>query len=137
VVLGVMGLLGIPVNMATVLIAGVAVGLAVDDTIHFINAYRSSLGSGNDKFAASREALVGVGLRMTMTSAILIGSFTWMGLSNFMPTAQFGLLSSLTIIIALVADVALLPVLLTQGYRVPITPHKTQQWSSTVAERSE
>jgi predicted RND superfamily exporter protein len=112
IVLGLMGLLDIPVNMATVLIAGIAVGLAVDDTIHFVHAYRTSLQSGNTPQQASEHATVGVGLRMVMTSLILVGAFASMGLSDFLPTSQFGLLSSLTITLALAADLTLLPVLL-------------------------
>jgi predicted RND superfamily exporter protein len=119
-VLGLMGLLGIPVNMATVLIAGIAVGLAVDDTIHFVIGYQESRRRNQDRATASREAMVGVGLRMVMTSVILVGAFAGMGFSDFMPTSQFGLLSSLTIILALAADLALLPVLLASLPRVTL-----------------
>ena len=111
-VLGLMGLWNIPVNIATVLIAGIAVGLAVDDTIHFVYAYQKSRQRGYDRGKASEEALVDVGLRMVMTSFILVGSFAAMGLSDFMPTSQFGLLSSFTVVLALVADLTLLPVVL-------------------------
>jgi predicted RND superfamily exporter protein len=116
-VLGLMGLWGIPVNMATVLIAGIAVGLAVDDTIHFVHAYRESRRRGKDRSKACEQAVVGVGLKMVMTSVILVGAFAGMGLSDFMPTAQFGLLSSLTIVLALVADLTLLPVILSWRHR--------------------
>ena len=116
-VLGVMGLWGIPVNMATVLIAGIAVGLAVDDTIHFVHAYRQSRQRGEDRSKACEQAVVGVGLQMVLTSVILVGAFSIMGLSDFMPTSQFGLLSSLTIILALVADLTLLPVILSWRHR--------------------
>ncbi|UCD23062.1 MAG: MMPL family transporter, partial [Gemmatimonadota bacterium] len=110
-VLGLMGLLHIPVNLATVLIAGIAVGLAVDDTIHFMHAFQESRRQGNERRSASEHAIVGVGLRMVVTSLILVGSFASMGFSNFTPTSQFGLLSSLTIGLALAADLALLPAL--------------------------
>jgi predicted RND superfamily exporter protein len=116
-VLGLMGLWGIPVNMATVLIAGIAVGLAVDDTIHFVHAYRESRQRGKDRSKACEQAVVDVGLKMVMTSLILVGAFATMGLSDFMPTSQFGLLSSLTIILALVADLTLLPVILSWRHR--------------------
>ena len=112
-VLGLMGLLDIPVNMATVLIAGIAVGLAVDDTIHFVHAYHASRGTGADRHAACERAMVDVGLRIVMTSLVLVGAFAGMGLSDFMPTSQFGLLSSLTVVLALAADMALLPTVLT------------------------
>ncbi|UCC74383.1 MAG: MMPL family transporter, partial [Gemmatimonadota bacterium] len=135
-VLGLMGLLGIPVNMATVLIAGIAVGLAVDDTIHFVIAYQTSRRESCDSATASQEAMVGVGLRMVMTSVILVGAFAGMGLSDFMPTSQFGLLSSLTIILALAADLALLPVLLALLARVTLWQPGTDRWSRAFTERS-
>lgn len=116
-VMGLMGLWNIPVNMATVLIAGIAVGLAVDDTIHFVHAYQESRLRGKDRRKACEGALMGVGWRMVMTSVILVGSFASMGLSDFMPTSQFGLLSSLTIVLALVADLTLLPVILSWRQR--------------------
>ncbi len=111
-VLGLMGLLNVPVNMATVLIAGIAVGLAVDDTIHFVFAYQRSRQRGEDHRTAAEHAAVRVGPRMVMTSLILVGAFACMGFSDFMPTSLFGLLSSLTILLALVADLTLLPVVL-------------------------
>jgi len=120
VVLGLMGLWHIPVNLATVLIAGIAVGLAVDDTIHYVHAYQERRRRGMERALACEDALSEVGLRMVMTSLILVGGFAIMGLSDFMPTSEFGLLSSLTILLALAADVALLPVVLAWRRRVPV-----------------
>jgi predicted RND superfamily exporter protein len=111
-VLGLMGWMGIPVNLATVLIAGIAVGLAVDDTIHMVHAFQGERWRGRDRRRATEAALHAVTPRLVMTSCILVGSFGVMGVSDFMPTAQFGLLSSLTIVLALAADAALLPVVL-------------------------
>jgi uncharacterized protein len=111
-VLGVMGLTGIPLNMATVLIAGIAVGLAVDDTVHFVHAWQSHRTQGVEAPAACEAAMAEVGPRLVMTSAILVGSFGAMAASAFMPTAHFGLLSSLTILLALVADITVLPIVL-------------------------
>jgi predicted RND superfamily exporter protein len=119
-VLGLMGLWHIPVNLATVLIAGIAVGLAVDDTIHYVHAYQERRRRGMERAPACEDALSEVGLRMVMTSLILVGGFAIMGLSDFMPTSEFGLLSSLTILLALAADVALLPVVLAWRRRAPV-----------------
>jgi len=113
-VLGLMGLLNVPVNIATVLIAGIAVGLAVDDTIHLVHAYQDLRRRGRDARSACEEAVAAVGVRMVVTSLILIGSFASMGFSNFLPTSQFGLLSSLTIALALLVDLTLLPVVLSR-----------------------
>ena len=128
-VLGLMGFWGIPVNLATVLIAGIAVGLAVDDTIHFVHEYQMLRRAGADRAGATETAMKGVGVRMVVTSCILVGSFAIMGLSDFLPTAQFGLLSSLTIVVALLADLALLPALLSWTPRLAVIP----AWSGSVA----
>jgi predicted RND superfamily exporter protein len=118
-VLGLMGLWQIPLNMATVLIAGIAVGLAVDDTIHIVHSWQAHRQEGVDPWTACDVALAEVGVRMVMTSVILVGSFAAMGFSDFMPTAQFGLLSSLTILLALAADLTLLPIVLTWRHAAP------------------
>jgi len=108
-ILGLMGWLGVPVTLATVLIAGIALGLAVDDTVHFVIAFRRRLAVGSDRSTAVRESLVTVGERMIVTSLILAGGFSVMAFSDFMPTASFGMFTALTILIALVADLTLLP----------------------------
>lgn len=118
-VLGLMGLWTIPVNVATVLIAGIAVGLAVDNTIHFVHAFQALRRRGERRETASAMAMAEVGLRMVMTSLILVGGFAIMGLSDFMPTSEFGLLSSLTAVLALAVDLALVPVVLSWRRRVP------------------
>ena len=115
IVLGLMGVLEIPVNLATVLIAGIAVGIAVDDTIHYVHAWQLARRAGADRRDAVGAATSLLSGRMVATSVILIGAFLVMGLSDFLPTAQFGLLSSLTILLALAADLALVPVLLAWG----------------------
>jgi len=112
VVLGVMGWWGISLNLATVLIAGIAVGLAVDDSIHLVHAWRLTRLSGDDAAAACDNAMRVVGPQLVMTSVVVLGAFATLGLSDFMPTAQFGILSSVTVIVALAADLAVLPVLL-------------------------
>jgi hypothetical protein len=116
-VLGIMGLMGIPVNLATVLIAGIAVGIAVDDTIHYVHAWQRERRTGAGRSAAVRAATALVGERVVATSVILVGGFAVMGLSDFVPTAQFGVLASLTIVLALAADLLLVPVLLAWGAR--------------------
>ena len=114
-VLGLMGLLEIPLNLATVLIAGIAIGITVDDTIHYLHAWQAARSSGADRREAVRSATSLLTGRIVATSAILIGAFAVMGFSGFLPTAQFGILSSLTILLALAADLALVPVLLAWG----------------------
>jgi predicted RND superfamily exporter protein len=114
-VLGLMGWLQIPVNLATVLIAGIAVGIAVDDTIHLVHAWQQRRLAGRDRRTAADEAIHDVAGRMVATSVLLVGAFVVMGLSGFLPTAQFGLLSALVIVLALAVDLALTPLLLGWG----------------------
>jgi uncharacterized protein len=119
VILGLMGLLGIPLNMATVLIAGIAVGLAVDNSIHLMHAWRDSRDRGAGPWRACEVSLGTVGVRLLVTASILVGAFAGMGASDFVPTAQFGILTSITILLALAVDLTLLPVLLAWGHAAP------------------
>lgn len=113
-ILGVMGIVGVRINMATVLIAGISLGIAVDDTIHFIFTFRHKLRSGSDAKGATEQVLFETGPRLVITSAILIGGFLSMVVSSFLPTANFGLFACLTILVALICDLLLLPLLLRQ-----------------------
>jgi len=108
-ILGVMGWLGVPVTLATVLIAGIALGLAVDDTVHFVITFRRRVARGAAREDAIREAMVAVGERMIASSLILAGSFSVMAFSDFVPTADFGVFTALTILLALAADLTLVP----------------------------
>jgi predicted RND superfamily exporter protein len=111
-VLGLMGVLGLPVNIATVLIAGIAVGIAVDDTIYLVHTWQRLRQEGRDRRAAVDEAMHAVGGRMVATSVVLVGAFGVLGFSDFLPTAQFGVLSALVIVLALAADLSITPLVL-------------------------
>ncbi|MEX2032505.1 MAG: MMPL family transporter, partial [Dehalococcoidia bacterium] len=74
VVLGIMGWWGVTVNMATVLIAGIAVGLAVDDSIHVVHAWRLARLGGDDASVACESALQAVGPRLVTTSVVVLGA---------------------------------------------------------------
>jgi len=114
-ILGAMGLLGVTLDMATVLIAGIALGIAVDDTIHLVFAFRDETRAGNDAHTAADRALACVGPRLVLTSIILVGGFGALAVSDFVPTAHFGIFSSLTIVAALVMDLTVLPLALRLG----------------------
>ena len=114
VILGVMGILGVKINMATVLIAGIALGIAVDDTIHLIFAFGQKRRQGIRPRIAVEHALSEIGPRLVLTTVILVGGFGSMITSHFLPTANFGLFSCLTVIAALLTDLLLLPVLLSR-----------------------
>lgn len=111
-ILGLMGFLGIEINIATVLIAGVTLGLAVDDAIHLIFAFQEKRRMGMSSEAATTESLRSSGTRILLTTLIVMSGFACMGVSSFNPTANFGILTCLTIGIAALFDLTLLPLIL-------------------------
>ena len=108
-VLGVMGYLGISMNIATVMVASVALGVVDDDTIHFINRYRREVAAGATTDAAIESATVHEG-RASLTTAIINSlGFGVLLLSEYKPTAWFGGLLGLTMAVAFLAEVFILP----------------------------
>ncbi|MCA9520844.1 MAG: MMPL family transporter [Myxococcales bacterium] len=110
--LGVMGFLGIDLDIGTAMIASVAIGISVDDTIHFMERHSHKFREGRDYPTATRETLREAGLAIVITSVILFVAFLTLTGGQFVPTIHFGLLSAVTIASALLADLLLLPVLL-------------------------
>jgi len=111
-VLGVMGWLDIPLDMMTITIAAIGVSIAVDDTVHYVHRFKDELRKGADYPAAMHRCHGSVGLAMYYTSAIIAIGFAILALSSFIPMVHFGLLTGLAMIVALVADLTLLPRLL-------------------------
>ncbi len=110
--LGLMGLVGIPLNTATAIIAAVTIGIAVDDTIHYLHQYQRERSAGAARRVAVCRAIVKKGVPMTTTSLLLVVAFSILVWSNFIPTAQFGVLCAVTMFNALVCDLLVLPALL-------------------------
>jgi predicted RND superfamily exporter protein len=109
VVLGVMGYLDISMNIATVMVASVALGVVDDDTIHFINRYRREISDGASTDEAIERATIHEG-RASLTTAIINScGFAVLFLSEYKPTAWFGGLLALTMAIAFLAEVFILP----------------------------
>jgi hydrophobe/amphiphile efflux-3 (HAE3) family protein len=109
---GIMGLFGIPLSVATSLIASIAIGLAVDDTIHYLVRYNSEFKKDLDKDRAMRTTLMAVGRPIIFTSLTIGIGFSVLLFSHFQPTAIFGFLMVITMICALVGDLILLPTLM-------------------------
>lgn len=116
-VFGLMGWCGIGLSTATTMIASVALGLVVDDTIHLLYRYRQARRTGDDPPLAITEAVRHTGRALVSTTLILALGF-WAGLvGSFKPTVSFSFLTGLTMILALLADVLVLPACLLSGSR--------------------
>jgi predicted RND superfamily exporter protein len=112
VVLGVMGWLNIPLDLMTITIAAISIGIAVDDTIHYIYRFREEIKNDGDYYQTLHRCHNSIGHAMYYTSITIIIGFSILGLSNFWPTIYFGLFASLAMLIALIAALTLLPQLL-------------------------
>jgi predicted RND superfamily exporter protein len=109
---GFMGLLGISLNFATAPLAAIALGIAVDDTIHFLSRFKREFSLDHDYEGAISRTMVSVGKPILITSVILTAGFFIFLLSNFQYTRNMGMLISFTVVSAILGDLILLPVLL-------------------------
>jgi predicted RND superfamily exporter protein len=107
-----MGWLDIPLNMSTTLIGGIILGLAVDDTIHFMHGFNSNYGRTGDPHRAVRETLETTGMAMLFTSVVLSAGFLILTLAYMQNISEFGLLCSFATATAFLADVTLAPALM-------------------------
>jgi len=108
-VLGVMGYLGISLNVATIMVASVALGIVDDDTIHFINRYRRETAAGASTDEAIEIATTHEGRAALTTAIINCAAFGTLLLSEYKPTAWFGGLLALTMVAAFLAEIFILP----------------------------
>ncbi|MFQ5491492.1 MAG: RND family transporter [Phycisphaerae bacterium] len=111
--LGAMGWTGIPVNMTTGMMLAVTMGIAVDDTIHYVWRYREELARTGSPIEAVSATSSSVGRACLFTTVVIAGGFWVLTLSQFLPTAYFGGLVGFTMLGTLAADLLLLPALLT------------------------
>lgn len=109
---GVMGYMGIELKSATSLVFSIAFGVATDDTIHFISRLKIELGYGKSLLYAFKRTYFETGKPILLTTFILMGGFMSLMISDFQSTFYFGFLICITVIIAVLADIFLLPVLL-------------------------
>jgi predicted RND superfamily exporter protein len=112
VIFGAMGWLGRVVDVGSMLTASVAMGIAVDDTLHFLTWFRRSITAGASRNAAILQAYRRCAVAMTQTTAIAGLGLLVFSYSGFKPVSQFGLMMSLLLVMALVGDLILLPALL-------------------------
>ncbi len=104
---------GVTINIATVLIGGVSLSIVVDDTVHFLTRFRIYLNEGLEWQQAIDKTIATIGHSISMTTFILVGAFSCMALSSFLPTSAFGIFISITLILAWAIDLFLIPVILT------------------------
>ena len=117
-VLGMMGLVGIPLDLMTITVAAITIGIAVDNAIHYIYRFREEFARSGDYAATLRTCHANIGKAVFYTSATIVFGFSILVLSNFLPTIYFGLLTGLAMSIALLAALTLLPklILLTRPF---------------------
>ena len=117
ITLGIIGWFNIPMNLFTMLVGNIAIGLAVDDTIHFMHNFRLYYNKSKDVASAANQTFITAGRAMFVTSLVLsIGFFIFMfaGMNNLF---DFGLLTGITILTALLANFFVTPALLAFLYR--------------------
>jgi len=134
----VMGAAGIWLDMATAMIASIAVGIAVDDTIHVYHGFRHRVSLGIDPLIAMVRSYREAGRAVVVTTIILSAQFLILVFSDFVPTRNFGLLTTVGLFAALVFDLVLLPALLIVFYgRNSVVARWASRWTGIAVDRSE
>jgi hypothetical protein len=118
IVLGLMGIAGIPLDMMTITIAAITIGIAVDNAIHYIYRFREELPKIGDYAMTMEVCHANIGRAVLYTSITIIFGFSILVFSNFVPTIYFGVLTAVAMSAALVAALTLLPklILLTRPF---------------------
>jgi len=112
VVLGGMGITGVPLDMMTITIAAITVGIGVDHAIHYIHRYKQEFIMDGNYIAAMHRSHASIGRAMYYTSITIIVGFSILALSKFIPSIYFGLLTSLAMFTAILGSLTLLPKLI-------------------------
>jgi predicted RND superfamily exporter protein len=110
-VLALMSAMGVPLDIMTITIAAIAIGIGVDDTIHYVYRFQEEFAKDGDYAATIERCHRSIGHAMYYTSVTIMLGFSILALSNFVPTIYFGLLTGLAMAMALVANLSLLPLL--------------------------
>ena len=112
IILGLMGLLNIPLDMMTITIASISIGIAVDNAIHYIYRFREEFKRTGDYIETLHYCHANIGRAVFYTAITIIVGFSILVMSNFIPTIYFGLLTATVMVIALFAALTLLPKLI-------------------------
>ncbi len=108
-ILGIMGWLSIPLDMMTITIAAITIGISVDDAIHYVYRLQKEYPVERDYKKAINRCHGGIGKAMYYTSVAIIFGFALLSFSNFIPTIYFGLLTGFAMLFALAGNLLLLP----------------------------
>ena len=111
-VMGLLGLFRIPLDIMTITVAAISVGMAVDNTIHYIYRYKKELKNTNSIDLALNNAHSTTGRAIFYTATTIASGFCILILSNFFPTTLFGVFTAIAMIIAFIISLTLLPNLL-------------------------
>ncbi len=111
-ILGIMGWLGIHLDIMTITIAAITIGIGVDSAIHYIHRFKQEIEQDRDYWLAVKRCHGSVGRAIYYTAITIALGFSILVLSNFIPTIYFGILTAIAMIIALIANLTLLPLLI-------------------------
>ncbi len=111
-ILGIIGLLGIPLDMMTITIAAITIGIAVDNSIHYIYRFKEEFKKINDYNKTLDRCHSTVGVAILNTSITIVFGFSILVLSNFIPTIYFGVFTGIAMMLAMISVLTLLPKLL-------------------------
>ena len=111
-ILGVIGLLAIPLDMMTITIAAITIGIAVDNSIHYIYRFKEEFNNSNDYNKTLDLCHSTVGKAILNTSITIVFGFSILVLSKFIPTIYFGIFTGLAMLLAMVSVLTLLPALI-------------------------
>ena len=108
-------LLGHTLDIGTVLVCSVCLGIAVDDTIHMLASFRRYESMGHNREQAVAMALTHTGPALVVTTLVLVAAFGTLGLGTFIPNVYFGIMSAIILVAALITDLTFLPAMLVGG----------------------
>ena len=111
-ILGIIGILKIPLDMMTITIAAITIGIAVDNSIHYIYRFKEEYITINDYKLTLKKCHSTVGVAILNTSITIVFGFSILVLSNFIPTIYFGIFTGIAMLLAMISVLTLLPALL-------------------------
>jgi len=111
-ILGIIGLLEIPLDMMTITIAAITIGIAVDNSIHYIYRFKEEFKKINDYNKTVQKCHETVGVAILNTSITIVFGFSILVLSNFIPTIYFGVFTGIAMLLAMISVLTLLPKLI-------------------------